>query len=196
MHHWMNFYKEGERRTPGQVSIAMDFWCWKSLAVITLTMVFMVAESAITATGATLQVSGVVPSVKEITIDPAPGYGSLDLATSAVDVLVLTARERANSAGGYTVTVESANAVTGGRNTASLNNVSAGTDKLDYTLKYGGEAVALGNSGVAGRARVTDLNVKTPVSGSAKALQISYEGNHQLASGIYQDTLTFTISAK
>ena len=196
MHHWMNIYKDGESRTPGQVSIAMDFWCWKSLAVITLTMVFMVAESAITATGATLQVSGVVPSVKEITIDPAPGYGSLDLATSAVDVLVLTARERANSAGGYTVTVESANAVTGGRNTASLNNVSAGTDKLDYTLKYGGEAVALGNSGVAGRARVTDLNVKTPVSGSAKALQISYEGNHQLASGIYQDTLTFTISAK
>ncbi|MCX6885266.1 MAG: hypothetical protein NTX27_09510 [Verrucomicrobia bacterium] len=192
----MNIYKDGESRTPGQVSIAMDFWCWKSLAVITLTMVFMVAESAITATGATLQVSGVVPSVKEITIDPAPGYGSLDLATSAVDVLVLTARERANSAGGYTVTVESANAVTGGRNTASLNNVSAGTDKLDYTLKYGGEAVALGNSGVAGRARVTDLNVKTPVSGSAKALQISYEGNHQLASGIYQDTLTFTISAK
>ena len=196
MHHWINIDKDGESRTPGQVPIAMDFWCWKSLAVITLTMVFMVAESAITATGATLQVSGVVPSVKEITIDPAPGYGSLDLATSAVDVLVLTARERANSAGGYTVTVESANAVTGGRNTASLNNVSAGTDKLDYTLKYGGEAVALGNSGVAGRARVTDLNVKTPVSGSAKALQISYEGNHQLASGIYQDTLTFTISAK
>ncbi len=196
MHHWINIDKDGESRTPGQVPIAMDFWCWKSLAVITLTMVFMVAESAITATGATLQVSGVVPSVKEITIDPAPGYGSLDLATSAVDVLVLTARERANSAGGYTVTVESANAVTGGRNTASLNNVSAGTDRLDYTLKYGGVAVALGNSGVAGRARVTDLTVKTPVAGTAKALQISYRGNPHLDGGIYQDTLTFTISAK
>ena len=192
----LNFYKDGDSRTPGQVTAPKDFWCWKSLAGTTLTMVFVVAGGALTAAGATLQLSGVVSSVKEITIDPAPGYSGLDLATAAVDVLVLTAHERANSAGGYTVTLQSANAVTGSKNTASLNNVSAGTDKLDYTLKYDGLAVVLGNGRVAGQATVTDLNAKTPVNGIGKALRISYHGNQQLASGIYQDTLTFTISAK
>jgi hypothetical protein len=192
----INFYKDGESRTSGLMSAVNDFWCWKPLAVLSLTIVFMIGAGALTASGATLQLSGVVGNIKEITIEPAPVYSSLNLATSAVDVLVLTARERANSAGGYTVTVESANAVTAGRNTASLNNISAGRDKLDYTLKYGGVAVVLGNSGVAGRAKVADENAKTPAGGTARPLRISYAGDKQLASGIYQDTLTFTISAK
>jgi hypothetical protein len=148
------------------------------------------------ASGATLQLHGDMSNVRELSIEPAPGYSSLDLAAPTVDLVVLTARERCNSVGGYTVTLESANAVSGRRSTASLNNISAGRDKLDYTMKYGGVVVELGNSGVAGRAKVTDLTAKTPLSGSAKALQISYEGNQQLASGIYQDTLTFTIVAK
>ena len=194
----INFCKIGRTCVQGETTVKRRFDPFEPLAVITvtLTLAFVAAGGVLTASGATLQLSGVVPNAKEITIDPAPGYSTLDLSASAVDVLVLTAHERANSAGGYTVTVESANAVSAGQNTASLNNVTAGTDKLDYTLKYDGVAVVLGNSGVAGRAKVTDLTAKTPLSGSAKALQISYEGNQQLASGIYQYTLTFTIVAK
>jgi len=194
----INFCKIGRACVQGETTVKRGFDPFEPLAVITvtLTLAFVAAGGVLTASGATLQLSGVVPNAKEITIDPAPGYSTLDLSANAVDVLVLTAHERANSAGGYTVTVESANAVSAGQNTASLNNVTAGTDKLDYTLKYDGVAVVLGNSGVAGRAKVTDLTAKTPLSGSAKALQISYEGNQQLASGIYQDTLTFTIVAK
>ncbi len=192
----MNSSTHGGIRVGSQVSGFRGWLATGHRAAISIAIGLAVCGSVPGASGATLQLHGDMSNVRELSIEPAPGYSSLDLAAPTVDLVVLTARERCNSAGGYTVTLESANAVSGRRSTASLNNISAGRDKLDYTMKYGGVVVELGNSGVAGRAKVTDVNAKTPLGGRAKALEISYAGDKHLASGIYQDTLTFTIAAK
>lgn len=141
-----------------------------------------------------------MPSVLAITLTPAPGSGSLDLGVNVVDVLVVTVNERANSASGYTVTLESANAATAGQNMTFFQNISVSTETLVYTIKYGGATVVLGNGGMAGRSNVTHSDAKTPTGGVARLVQISYRGapahGSAAGNGIYQDTLTFTIAAK
>lgn len=168
--------------------------------VITITLVLAAGGLVFPVFGATLQLGGVVSSVLEVTLTPAPGHLSLNLEIDAADVLVGTVKERANSASGYTVTLESANAVAAGQNTAQFKNISVSTETLDYTMKYGGAPVVLGNGGVVGRSKVTDSNAKTPSGGAARPVQISYRGpaahGGAAGNGIYQDTLTFTIAAK
>lgn len=157
------------------------------LLVMTMTIV-----PTFSATTANLTLTGVVNGVLDITVIAEPAASNLDLLSSQTDLPVATVTEKSNKASGYTVSLESANAVATGSNAASLNGTAGNPDKLDYTLKYDGISVSF----TGGSAIITDSTSTTSSSGVTKGLSMSYTANSALKEGTYEDTLTFTIAAK
>lgn len=146
-----------------------------------------VAGFAQTDTGS-LTLTGNVPANVDVTINAVQTSFALDQDVS--NVQVATVAETSNIAAGYDVTLESANAVAAGAGSAFFEHASAG-DTLNYTLTYGGSAVNF-TSGVA---TVTDST--STAFALSKSLNISFSGaSANLTSGSYDDTLTFTITAK
>lgn len=144
------------------------------------------------ATTGTLTLTGVVNGVLDITVTPATVASNLDLTTSQTDLTVATVVEKSNKAAGFTVTLQSANAVAASSATPSLKGSGAVTDSVNYTVKYGGNAVTFAN----GSAQVTNYSGATGINGLTKVLAISYTGNTGLQEGTYSDTLTLVIAAK
>jgi|GEM_PF-752187 len=163
--------------------------------ILVAVMVLMVAGSgtAFAATSGTLTLTGTVPSILEISVNAA-GNTDLDLGIDASNVKVATVVERSNKKSGYTVTLESENAVTQNADKGVFSNddpdVSA---SLDYTISYGGEQVSLTD----GSAIISNVSEKTAGSGASNEVAISYNGATDFPyEGNYSDTLTFTIAAK
>lgn len=135
-------------------------------------------------TTASLTLSGTVNGSVEIIVAPEAAATALDLLSDTTDLKVATVTEKSNT--GYEVTVSSANA-------AKLVGKNATTpDDLSYSLKYGGASVTFS----AGSATLTDTTTQTGASGVDKNLTISYLGDPSLQADTYEDTLTFTITAK
>ena len=135
----------------------------------------------------TLTLQGNVPGIFQITVTPEAGAGSLDVGLATVV-------ERSNKKAGYTVTLESFNAVAGSASAAYFANIDpAVVSNLEYSISYGGNAVTLSN----GAAVISDVVGKTDAAGSSKVVTISYNGASDFPyEGTYSDTLTFTIAAK
>lgn len=154
----------------------------------------LVAMPAFGATTGSVTPRGTVPSILEVTVTPTAGFNSLDLTTSATDVQIAQVNERTNNKAGYTISLDSTNGIAGSLGTGRFKSTDVtNTDTLDYTIKYAGNAAALTN----GSATVTDSNSKTTGTGVTKAVQVSYDGSSLfMAADTYEDTLTFTITAK
>lgn len=144
---------------------------------------FLLSFSTFAATSGTLILSGIIPSIRSITVTPNSVASSLDLSTTQTDLKVATVNEKSNSLLGYKVTITSAN----------LGNLkrSGGSEVVPYTLKYGGSNAPI--TSVSGHS-VTNLSFPVNVN---KDLEVSYTGVVPEATieGTYSDTLTLTISA-
>ncbi|WP_455382918.1 hypothetical protein [Salinispira pacifica] len=165
----------------------------KRIAMLLLLTAGITAGAFAQTTG-TLTLQGTVPGILSITVTPAGAASNLDLTTDVSNLTVATVTERSNQKAGYTVTVQSANAAASGGNTAYFESTDAAvSDTLNYTLTYGGTPVSF----TSGLATVTDTTSKTLGTGTTKNLNISYTGSTNfLTASTYQDTLTFTITAK
>lgn len=162
----------------------------KTLFFVWVVLVFASFPLAAQATG-TLTLTGTVPPILSITVNALPAAATLNLSADT-DVAVANVVERSNKKGGYTVTVESLNAVSSGASQPYFKSIDAGNaDTLTYTLSYGGTTVTFS----AGRAIVSDSNTRTTGAGVSKAVRVAYTGAF-LYEDTYSDTLTFTITAK
>jgi spore coat protein U-like protein len=156
--------------------------------------IFSIAMAS-AATEGTLVLQGTVPGILEITVNAEPGHDTLDLSLNAADVKVATIVERSNKKAGYTVTLESANALVDSASTGVFKNTDPAYPdySLGYTISYAGTAITLSS----GSAVISDVSGKTSGSGESKDVAISYNGADEFPyEGTYTDTLTFTIAAK
>jgi spore coat protein U-like protein len=136
----------------------------------------------------TLILTGEITQVADIEVAPEAGYNALALSGPQTDVKVATVTEVCNSELGYTVSLQSANAVSG---VAKMIN---GSDKFSYTIKYGNYNVSLDPStGID--SSVANSNAATPQTGTTRDLKISWLGQ-ALPAKTYSDTLTLTITSK
>jgi len=150
--------------------------------------------SHVLADSVTLSVVGRMAELLDIYSVREPGIRYMDLTATESGRLLATVNERSNSSTGYTVSVRSANlaADVSGATEPYFAHTSA-TGTLEYTLTYGGSAVAGWASGVS---TVTDSVSTTAPEWLSRELRISYSGSATLPAGDYEDILTITISAK
>lgn len=118
-----------------------------------------------------------------LTVTPVPMATTLPLDTTQNDLKVATASVVSNSASGFKVLVSSAN----------MSNLKrlGGNQLFPYTMKYGNIQIPL-NSPTA-----TEF-LSDGVINTSDNLTISYTGKplDTMVAGEYQDTVTFTISAR
>lgn len=164
--------------------------------IVLMTAVTALAIAQTGATTATLTLQGEVPARISIEVVAADVAADLDLTTDQSDLEVATATETSNVRSGYTVTLASAN---GGRllgqniNTAGSSNAGA-VENVPYTISYSGSVHDLSN----GTATLTDVSARNIAGGNVRTVPVllSYTGDANLGADTYQDTLTFTITAK
>ncbi len=140
-------------------------------------------------TTANLTLRGTVADNTSITVTPASGYNSLDIAEGETDKVVATVNERSNNREGYTVTLRSQNAGTGSQ--ASLKGTGGNVDQANYTMEYNGVGVTL----ASGVATVTNADARTDGGGVEKNLTVTIPAAW-LNTDTYTDTLTLTIASK
>lgn len=151
---------------------------------ITTLALILLTSTALADTQGTLLLRGSVAEELAIDVTPASGHDSLDLSASPTDLKVATVNEKSNSNSGYKIDMKSAN---GG----SLNNGSL--DSLSYEISYNGGAFVSPTT--------ADQTVKTQSGGAVydndSDVDIKYTGKPaaSMVEGVYEDTLTFTISA-
>jgi hypothetical protein len=163
----------------------------RMVKLVSLVFFTVFSTSLFAATTGTLTLTGTVPPILEITVTALPAASTLDLSTTT-DTAVATVTERSNKKGGYTVTVESANAkAMGSAQPFFKSSDPANADTLSYSITYGGTAVTF----AGGTALVTDSNSRTTGAGTSKEVRVTYTGDF-LYEDTYTDTLTFTITAK
>jgi hypothetical protein len=150
-------------------------------------VVSVAAPQVFAAQTGSITLSGTVAPSCNISVAPAPGYNSLDLAASQSNLKVATVTEQCNTRLGYTVKLSTANGTTGGVFAGSTGNA----ETLDYAVSYGGAPATF----AAKEATVTNAATRTGSSGIAKDLAVSYTGT-PLAADTYSDTLTVSITAK
>jgi hypothetical protein len=151
----------------------------------------LIGTLAFAATTGTITLNGIVAASTNITVTPQAGFNTLDLTTTATNVLVAIINEQTNDHSGYTVTVASAN-LAGAGTAPFLKDVASGNTWL-YTLQYNAVAVVF----ASGVSTISNTVAMTVPAGVNKNLNISYVGTNTLAaSNAYADTLTFTIAGK
>ena len=147
----------------------------------------LVSATGSTDTSQSMILMGIVPAIQSIFVAPEEDAADLNLSSGSVFGLRAAAiTEISNRAGGYIVTVASAN---GGILDGILTD-----DFLAYSLTYNG--VAVGSLASATPVTITDTSVKTTVQGITKMLEINYSPGEDLHGDTYTDTLTFEIIAK
>lgn len=151
--------------------------------LIAATLLTLTSTSFAATTG-TLLLQGVVAQKISVSVTPAAGASTLDLASNQTDLSVATVNEISNSKTGYKMTITSANL-------GKLKRTD-GSDVFSYSLKYNGSAVALGTT-----AGTTITNSSASAVNANKSVTISYTGAaaETMVEGTYADTVTFTIAA-
>lgn len=132
---------------------------------------------------ASLVLRGVVPLRCDIEVS-APG-SLLELRAGASELAVGAVTERCNSTSGYTVSVSS-------RGNGHLVGPS---DSLAYRLLYGDARADLSASRGAA-VEVSSSDALTAARGVERPLRIALDRSGELAGGLYEDTLIFTIAAR
>lgn len=133
------------------------------------------------ATSGTLILTGNIPKKIEIVVTPKPAATNLDLETTQSDLSVATLTGKSNVLAGYKISVASANS-------GKLIHTSAPTQFVNYTMKLDSTSVPLTGAGF--------INY-TGMGNYTKDVNISYTGvdGFTMQDGVYNDTLTFTITA-
>lgn len=160
----------------------------KIALVFGLGLILSAGAFATTATG-TLNLTGTVPQLVSITVNPLAAASALSLDTTTTDLEIANIVVATNDANGFDVTVSSTNGGT-------LNNATTG-ESLAYTIDTSA------TSG-AGPYTAADLTGVAPIlsstartAGTTQYISINYTGNPNLSSGVnFTDTLTFTITGK
>ena len=157
----------------------------------TFLLSFVAAVSAQTNGGIILR--GFVPPVLDISIASERDTTGLDLGIDAPEVRLGAVVASSNSRAGYTIAIESENAISSASDTAYFRGGDASNvDTLGYTVFYGGAPVAFDS----GRAEVRTSVFALPEEYMTGDLSISYAGAHtSLHTDSYSDTLVITISA-
>lgn len=135
----------------------------------------------------TLTISAFVEEVISIRIAAKMSKSKLDLSITQTDLPVATVVETSNSSTGYIVKARS-------ENNSNIKNIN-GNGAVPYTLKYGGgDSVLLSQSDKILR----EENLGGIYSSQEKEVTISFKGSplSSLASGLYNDVITFTIESK
>lgn len=139
------------------------------------------------ATTGTINVTGNVPIFCDLTVQQEPGASDIpDISAGHTDRHIATVTENCNSPSGYTVTVATAN--TPDHTGQFVDTVSG--DTHPFTITYNGVPMTPG--GV-----VTDS--PSLALGARKDVHITYPEDPTLTGSVaatYEETLTFTISAK
>ncbi len=143
--------------------------------------------TSLAATTGSITPSGTVAVSTSITVTSQTGFNTLDIASGVTDTVIAIVNEKCNKKTGYTVTLESENAV-GAQ--AKLNGTGDNTDTVNYSMEYDGAAVTLSG----GEATVTSATAKTGGSGVNKNLSVTISSTWVNAD-TYSDTLTLTIAA-
>jgi len=159
-----------------------------TMMVVALTVMAAFAYAEQLSDTGSVTISGTVDKMVRIAVTPT-GNENLDLTADVADHSVASINEYSNVVSGYTVQVESANSW----KLIGQNNA----DELVYTAAYDGAGVATS----AATATITDANDRTggrgTIDGVNKVFAISYDAaTANLYNDYYEDTLTFTITAK
>lgn len=159
----------------------------KILAGLTLFLGLVFAEVASADSSATLFLEGYVEEICELYVIPVIGAATtLDVVGGETQRNIASVEESFNGDNGYTISI-------GSINSGELTHSNA-TNSAPYTIEYnGGAATPPGPA-------ATPVVVKTapagaPVSSLANAVDINITGDPTLPSGVYTDTLIFTITA-
>lgn len=145
------------------------------------------------ATSGTVNLSGVVPAILEVSVTATSAAGNLNLVSVVSDLQIATVVERSNKRAGYKITLSSANAAAQGASAPFFSSAGS-ADTLSYAISYNGAPVTFAGGAAA---EVTDASAKTAALGASKPVTISYDGTGSfLDEGTYTDVLTFTIIAK
>lgn len=155
-----------------------------SICKLLLLIILLPLVQVYAATTGNVVISGAIPAATAIVVTAQSGYNSIDLTSTATDLLVVKVRELNNTTAGYVVSLTSSNA-------GKLKNGSLG-EKV-YTAKYNNVAVTLSSTPIT----VTSQGAQTSVVNILKDFTISFTGSNveDLMQGTYSDTITFTISA-
>lgn len=148
---------------------------------------YLSVPPATAATTGQVTITGNVPIACDLLVQQEPGADNIpDISAGHVNRHVATVTETCNSPDGYTVTVTGSNS--GDHTGMFVDVVSA--DSHPFTISYNGTSVPPGGI-------VTDSTV--PVFGVQKNVDITYPADETLSGTVantYEETLTFTISAK
>ncbi|MET0154797.1 MAG: hypothetical protein ABW189_01660 [Rickettsiales bacterium] len=148
---------------------------------------YLAGNPVLAAATGSVTITGSVPVACDIVVQTESGAtGIADLSLGDTDRLVATVTEDCNDPDGYTVSLAGSNS--GNHTGKFVDSVSA--DELNFTVKYNGVQTASG--GV-----VTDSNA--PANAAQKPVRITYAADPTLTGAVgntYQETLTFSISAK
>ncbi|MEI6874618.1 MAG: hypothetical protein WCL50_05745 [Spirochaetota bacterium] len=154
------------------------------IALLAAAAIPMAAQTPTVKSG-TLNISGVVPEIFELTVTPASDAANLTLTAVVTVHPIATIKERSNKKVGYTLVLTTTN------NSTFKGTVSGET--LAYTLKYAGNPVSFS----LGSATLSNPTVKTTSSGSSNPLTISFDGDSNfLSEDTYTDTLSLTMTSK
>ena len=165
-----------------------------TLGFAAIAPVWLSSQTVLAQNSASVVIAGTVSAALKITATTAPDLTSTELVDGVTDKMMSTVNEKCNKHDGYTVTLKSENAAAATSTQAFLTgSISANTDKILYSIKYNGNLITLGSSGVA---TVTDSSVKTGGQGDDKYLLISIAPNQNPPADVYSDTLVLTIAAK
>lgn len=155
----------------------------KKMLTLGLVLAFSASQAYSSTTGSLL-LQGIVAKKVSIEVTAEGAASALDLEQTQSDLKVASVREISNSKSGYKVKLTSANQ-------GNLKRTD-GPEVFGYSLKYGGQAVALGT--------VDGTTFASPTAAAVnveKDLQVSYTGvaAELMVEGTYADTVTLNISA-
>jgi hypothetical protein len=165
----------------------MKYFVVCAVVALLLTGASFLASPAFAAPTGQVTITGNVPIACDLIVQQEAGASSIpDISAGHVDRHIATVTETCNSPDGYTVTMTGANS--GDHTGMFVDNVS--TDSHPFTIKYNGVSVPPG--GVVTDSTLTVFGVQKPVD-------ITYPADETLTGTVadtYEETLTFTISAK
>ncbi len=129
---------------------------------------------------------GVVPETSSIRLVEVNPLISADLRAPVREALVARVLERSNARAGYSIALISENARHGGR--AVLRDGGSGSG-VPYRLSYDGIALRFENG-------MAEIGRGTRTRGRVSEIRVSLDGENELPSGAYADTLTVVITAR
>jgi hypothetical protein len=149
--------------------------------------IWILGDEVMAVSTGNVRVTGNVPIICDIQVQEEANASNIaDISTGHTERHIATVTENCNSPSGYTVTVSAAN--TGAHTGKFVDTLSQ--DAHPFTITYNGVTVSPG--GV-----ITDSS--SLVFGSQKNVTITYPKDATLTGTVdatYEETLTFTISAK